>query len=270
MNSQEYQAFTDQLVERLAADARVLGLVAAGSMAAVDYMPDRWSDHDFWVITEGGAQAHFRSDFSWLPQSDQIVLAFQETAHGMKVVYASGHLLEYAVFEPDELVVARINSYRLLLDRADLAARLAAIQQQTRAEAQANTSDPGFHLHQLLTNLLVGAGRYARGERLSGHRFVKEHAVHHLLWLLSAQIPPAVPAALDNIDPFRRFEQAFPALGAEINACLLLPVPQAALELLDLVEQSVQYTLPDYPETAAQAVRRALEVAAQADSSFIG
>ncbi len=267
MNLQDYQAFSDQLCERLAADVRVLGLVAAGSMAAVDHPPDVWSDHDFWVITESGAQTCFRSELSWLPQHEQIVLAFQETAHGMKIVYDSGHLLEYAVFDLNELAVARINSYRLLLDRADLAAQLAAIQQQTRAEAQANHSDPRFHLSQLLTNLLVGAGRYARGEQLSGHRFVKEHAINHLLWLLGLQVPAEVPASLDNMDPFRRFEQAFPALGAEINAGLLLPVPLAALVLLDLVEREVRDTLSAYPADAVQTVRRAIQVAAQVSES---
>ena len=46
-----YAAFTEALRARLEADPRVVGLVALGSMARRDYEPDRWSDHDFFVIT---------------------------------------------------------------------------------------------------------------------------------------------------------------------------------------------------------------------------
>ena len=54
MHPEPDQAYTRQLVQTLESDARVLGLVALGSMASETYR-DQWSDHDFWVITTPGA-----------------------------------------------------------------------------------------------------------------------------------------------------------------------------------------------------------------------
>jgi hypothetical protein len=82
MNAQEYQVFTDTLRNTLKNDKRVLGLMAAGSMAAVSHQPDPWSDHDFWVIVESGTEEWFHSHTDWLPHSEQIVLHFREP-HGV-------------------------------------------------------------------------------------------------------------------------------------------------------------------------------------------
>lgn len=49
-----YQSFLDDLVSRLEADPLVLGLITLGSTAD-ETCRDRWSDHDFWVITSPGA-----------------------------------------------------------------------------------------------------------------------------------------------------------------------------------------------------------------------
>ena len=52
MTPDAYQRFSRTLIDRLDGMPAVLGLVALGSMAARDYGPDRWSDHDFFVIVE--------------------------------------------------------------------------------------------------------------------------------------------------------------------------------------------------------------------------
>ncbi|MES1246605.1 MAG: hypothetical protein ABUS54_02900, partial [Actinomycetota bacterium] len=64
----------------------MLALVAVGSMAERDSSPDAWSDHDFFVIAKPGEQERLRSQLGWLPEAGRIVLAFRETAHGVKVV----------------------------------------------------------------------------------------------------------------------------------------------------------------------------------------
>jgi hypothetical protein len=58
-------------------------------MARRDYEPDRWSDHDFFVITTPGEQEAFRADPSWLPDRERIVLSYRETPHGVKALYAA-------------------------------------------------------------------------------------------------------------------------------------------------------------------------------------
>ncbi|MBX3064246.1 MAG: hypothetical protein KF726_14815 [Anaerolineae bacterium] len=254
MELQNFRDFTKHLQQNLETDPRVIGLVALGSMAEQGRTPDVWSDHDFFVITVEGVQESFRQDLSWLPDSDKIVLAIRETEHGLKVFYEEGHLLEFAVFSIADLTMARVNDFRVLLDRADIAAQMAAIQQP---EAAATTFDPRRAVSMVLALSFVGTGRYRRGEQLSAHAFVKFYLLHHLLPLLAHVLKDQAKtsAKLDNLDPFRRFEAVFPDAGAQINRALLLPIPQAALALIDIAEQYARPAISDYPATAVQMVR---------------
>lgn len=106
MTPDAYRAFTANLTANLAARPDALGLVALGSMADRDYPPDRWSDHDFFVIVADGRDEAFRSDLGWLPDAAEVALAVRETEHGFKAIYRSGHLIEFAVFTVEQLEVA--------------------------------------------------------------------------------------------------------------------------------------------------------------------
>ena len=247
-----FQDYLDRLVAGLAADPRVLGVIGLGSTGAASRPPDRWSDHDVWVVVEAGAEAGFRADPFWLPDPERVVLWMRETAHGMKAVYDDGHLVEAAVFRPDELAVTRANDYSVLLDRAGLAERMEEIRAVTRAEGE--RADPAFLAGQFATNLLVGVARHRRGEHLSGHEFVKMHAVQHLLRLVAAVVPPTDPAAVDDLNPWRRVEQAFPEIATVLAAALEHPVPRAAAEMLALAERKVRPHAPGYPVEAAAVV----------------
>jgi hypothetical protein len=255
MHPADYQRFTDRLRARLEGEQDVLGLVAVGSMSGEPPVADPWSDHDFFVVTAPGAQERFRSRLDWLPNADQVVLTFRETAHGVKVVDRSAHLLEFAVFDPDELKLARVNRYRVLLDRADLAARMRMVHEETlRAGAG---PDDAWLLGQFLTALLVGSGRFWRGERLAGHLLVRSTALGHLLRLLARHVPPERPGSLDDLDPFRRVELANPTLGRDLEAILALEVPAAAAALLALATRRLGGRLA-FPAEAAEVVDRFL------------
>lgn len=238
MTPQAHAAFSATLAATLAADPDVVGLVLLGSSSGVSPVPDAYSDHDVFVVTRPGAQERFRTELGWLPDAGAIALAFRETPHGVKVLYAGGHLVEFAAFDLDELSVARVNRYRVALDRADVTARMARIQEATAARSAA-APDLSWHAGQFLTNLVVGFGRDARGERLSGHDFIRVHAVRHLAILLRTKLSAAAAARLDDLDPFRRFELAFPELGAEIEAALRRPAPEAARALLDIAAREL-------------------------------
>ena len=82
------------------------------------------SDHDVFVVTTDGVAGPRAYDLSWLPAAERIVLVFPETVHGRGVVYDDGHLVELAVFDNHELELARVNVYRVFLDRAGIADRL--------------------------------------------------------------------------------------------------------------------------------------------------
>ncbi len=255
MRPEAYAGFTEALRVRLESDPRVLGLVALGSMARRDYEPDRWSDHDFFVITSPGAQETVRSDLSWLPGSERVVFSYRETVHGVKALYDDGHLAEFAIFDPGELAVARVNRYRVLLDRAGVAKRLAELAAMTAGASEAR-ADAEWLVGQFLTSLLVAAGRYARGERASARTLVASQAARPLLVLLARHIPSERRAVLDDLDPFRRFELAYPDLGRELDVLLRLETPAAALGLLGLARRELEGRMPGFPSKAAEIVRR--------------
>jgi hypothetical protein len=240
MHPDDYRRFTERLRERLAEDERVLGLVALGSMSGELPAPDEWSDHDFFVLTRSGEQERMRNQLGWLPDHEQIAFAYRETAHGVKVLYRSAHLLEFAVFDLSELELARINRYRTLLDRGGIEERMRALRERTAREL--SRPDPRWLAGQLVTSLLIGADRYRRGERLAGRARLQE-AVRFLVQLLE-------PAPPDSLDPLRRFEQAFPALGRELDAALEQTVPEAAARLLAIARRELR----DFPVDAARAV----------------
>lgn len=217
MDLTSYHRFTADLVGSLAARAEVLGVVAVGSMASG---PDTWSDHDFLVVAEPAATAALRADPTWLPRHERLVLHFQETPHGMKGVYDDGHLVEYAVFTPDELALARLNRTEVLLDRADVGLRVAAVVERTPELVAAEAESDAWLAGQLLTALLVGVQRHRRGERLSAVDLVHRYALRHLLVLLARHVPATRPEARDDLNPFRRVELAYPGVGAELGRLL--------------------------------------------------
>jgi hypothetical protein len=255
MDLQEYQAFTTALQCNLERDSRVIGLMSAGSMACLSHQPDEWSDHDFWVVVEPGAPQWFHGHREWLPDHDEIVLLFRETHGGLKAVYRSGHLLEFAVSDRQGLQQAKVNDYRLLIDRAGLAADLARLQGATASEFDDLARDDLSLLGAFITNLLVGVGRCRRGERLSGRQLITVSSLYSLLRLIPKHILPELPEALDNLDPLRRVEMAYPEIGAEINRLLRLDLDQAALGLLDLADRLLRDRLIDYPDEAVEAIR---------------
>ena len=252
MTPEHYHRFTEQLQDRLSAEEPVLGLVAVGSMAGQDYQPDEWSDHDFFVIVRSGHQEFYRTTFNWLPASHEIIFSFRETAHGMKVLYRDGHLLEFAVFDLDELHLARINRYRILIDRSNLKPHLDQIRQQTKE----HTANPDAHwlFGQFLTNLLVGVSRHRRGEKLSGHFFVKQSALKHLLLLFSLYMNSSRKQLLDDLDSMRRFELVYPEVGDELNRILLLDTPETAREMLQFATRNFQEHIPNFPTDAVETV----------------
>ena len=262
MTPAEHAAFTREAGARLEAHPDVLGLVGLGSTSGLPPAPDAFSDHDLFVVTRPGAQERYRQDLGWLPSSaGPVVLSFRETAHGVKVLLESGHLVEFAVFALEELSLARVNRYGVLLDKADVAARLERVREATAAAGDGHRPDLAWHAGQFLTALVAGAGRAARGEHLSGHQLVRVAALGHLVALLRAGLSPAAAGSLDDLDPFRRLEQALPPVARAIDEALRQPVIGAARGLLAVFRGH----RPGLAGPAAcAAVERALERAALA------
>ena len=76
-----------------------------------------------------------------------------------------------------------------------------------------------------------------------------------LLRLLPKHISAEHPEALDNLDPLRRVEIAYPDIAAEINRLLRLDLDQTAVGLLDLADYLLRDRLGDYPAEAVAVIR---------------
>jgi hypothetical protein len=248
----EYRTFTHQLTERLGRDGRAIGLVAVGSMADRDYAPDEWSDHDFFVITPPGGQEELRNDLSWLPDADRVVLSVRETEHGLIVIYDDGHMLEFAVFDLEEIAVAGLNRYRVLFDRGGVEERVEHVAASPRPPR-----DDLFLFGKTVVAALVAVGRGRRGETLSA-AFMLTWATTYLNRLLIRTLPSANASILDGFDSLRRFERAYPELGAELAAIVRLDPVDGGAALLDLLERELRPLRPDLPWPAVDAVRARL------------
>jgi hypothetical protein len=245
----EYRAFTRELTERLREDGRAIGLVAVGSMADRDYAPDEWSDHDFFVITPPEGQEPLRSDLSWLPHRQRIALWFRETEHGLNVIYDDGHLLEFAVFDLEEIALAGVNRYRVLLDRGGVEERVGQVAAHPRPPRE-----DMFLFGKVLSASLVAYGRGRRGETLSA-AFLLTWATTYLNRLLIQTLPSPNASLLDGFDSLRRFERAYPLLGSELAAIVRLDPVDGGPALVDVLERELRPLRPDLPWPAVAAVR---------------
>ncbi len=192
--------------------AGALGFLALGSAADTGRL-DRWSDLDFFVIAPPGAKAGMIGDLSWLSAAAPLAYAFRNTVDGYKALFEDGVFVEFAVFEPQELPGIPFAPGRLLWHDPSLDPGVtipAPIPAPQRP-------DPGWLVGEALTNLLVGLGRWHRGERVSGFRFVQCHAVDRVIALASQG---ADQGDADPFSPERRVERRLPALAADLPAMM--------------------------------------------------
>ena len=253
MTPDRFAEFTRSVADRAGTRSEVVGVVALGSTAATARQPDEWSDHDMFVITTNGRARAMRDDLSWLPDPERIVWVLRETEHGRAVLYDDAHLLELAVFDEDELDVARVNDYAVVLDRAGIERRMADLAERTSTDVAARNGPDVFG--ELVKELVVGLSRHARGELLSANERVRAGAVRALIRLIRAHVPPTADARVDNLDAARRLEQSHPELAQRLARSLEQPVPRAVEEMIEIVESEI---LP--ASGGSDAARRAVAV----------
>jgi hypothetical protein len=249
MESTAFDLFTDKLLDSARRDPDVLGVILAGSTADASRR-DSWSDHDFLWVVKPGQQERYRQDLSWMPDPEHIVLRYRETAHGLNVVYDYGHLAEFAVFDPEEVYMMKANDYSVPVDKADIAERMKTVEGKSAPEPL-NAVGAIEHALQLT---FVGVSRYARGEKLSAHSFIRFWALRRLLQVLPAVIQPPDAARLDTLDMFRRVERVMPELAAEIDRVLRLDALDCADGYLDILQTHVKPHLSGFPDALAGVV----------------
>jgi len=237
MDAVQFDNYTDQLRVSLESVREVLGLVVLGSTAD-STLRDEWSDHDFWIITEVGAQDALLEDLSWLPAYQNIALTVKHLPHGLTMVFHNRHKVEFAVFDATEVNSGRVDRYRVLIDRGGIAELVATVHDATRLQTQARP----VTLENLCVVLWSACERHMRGELLSARQYMDAFAIDRLLSLIVNNEP--AEERKDTLDPRRRLEQRSPELAAEVMAVRDQPVPQAALQLLEIAERELKPKAP--------------------------
>lgn len=246
----------DRFLELLIAEAKarhdVVGVVAFGSTADRQ-RADEWSDHDIAWVVQPGAEDRYRDDLRWLPTTEPVVISVIEHHGGGKVVDEGGHVVEFGVTTVDGLDGWFINRYEVLVDRGGIREALERVASKIGPDGPA---DDAREIRLALAQLLIGVGRYRRGEVLSAGQSIRSEAVAHLLVVLGHRLPGG-GVHLDSLDPRRRFELVNPAIGASIERALRLDPETCARELLELSERLLP-DWKDFPRSGAEAIRRRL------------
>lgn len=230
--------------------ADVIGLAGFGSTADRSRV-DEWSDHDFAWVTVDGAQDRYRHDLSWLPGASDIALSVVEHHGGVKVVYDDGRVLEFGITSLDDFENWAGNRIEVIVDKGGVAEAVAGILSSPLPEGDPD-ADRAIRL--VLTQLLIGVGRYRRGEVLSAGRSIRDEATAYLLIALGQRLDGA-RERLDSLDPRRRFDFVHPEVAARIETALRLDPESAARTLLDIAEEAYG---EGFPARGADAVRRRL------------
>lgn len=220
----------DAIGRSLAKQASARALIGLGSAGQELERLDRWSDLDFFVIVDEGAQERFLSSLDWLADAAPLLWHFRNTPDGHKAWMTDGVFCEFAVFAPSQLPAIAYAPGRTVWARSPADAHWEVPVRPVPAPAH---SDPTWLLGELLGNLQVGLLRWHRGERLAGSRLVQVHALDRLISLVTGKAPPGAGSP----DPFnaeRRLEQRFPEFAANLPE--LAPgidhTPRAALAML--------------------------------------
>lgn len=234
--------YKELLIERLNKICSVVrntgsarAFLALGSVGQETERIDKYSDLDFFVIAKPGFKMRFVEQTDWLEASGPLGFHFLNTPDGRKVLFTDGIYAEFAVFEERELEHQTFAEGRIVWQEDDFDAALLSPKVRTPAFRAASVE---FAMGEMLTNLYVGLGRYARGEKLSGTRFIQSYAVD----MLTASLHFIYPENNRLKDPFqneRRLEQRYPGFAEKLPLFIqgYERCPQSALAILTFLEE---------------------------------
>lgn len=249
------------MVAALGADPHVLGLVALGTTAEAA-LRDRWSDHDFWIITTPGSQSRYLDTFSWLPRADDILITVRHGPSYRTVLYGDRHKVEYAVFDPEGAARGKIERFRVLIDRGGIGSLAESIRAETSKERNSALAKPDM-LENLCLLLWSAYERWARGEHLSAQRYI-QFAVDLFLDLLIAHGGLSGSQVADGLEARRRLERIRPELGQQLRPMAALSPAEAGVALIDLAERELRPRAPGLVWERVSVVKGWLREAAEA------
>jgi lincosamide nucleotidyltransferase B/F len=229
----------DEIARSVSSTGKALALIGLGSVGQETSRLDEYSDLDFFVIVQDGAKPQFLQDLSWLSSAYPLSWSFANTRDGCKVLFQDGIFAEFAIFKMEELQSIPYAPGRLVWAASGIDPAIAC---PAAALPQDSMRTEDWLIGEILSNLLIGLGRFRRGEKISALRFVQGYAVDRILELAPA-IEREQPAFSDSFAPERRFEQRFPELAKRLpDFCLGYELtPQSARNILEFLEE--KYTI---------------------------
>ena len=236
MNANEFEDYTERLKRWLESVPAVIGLVTLGSTADPAFR-DEWSDHDFWVITAPGRQASLVADLSWLPDHENALFVVSHGPHRRTILFRNRHKVEFAVFDSTEVNTGQVERYQVLIDRDRIAELIGTVHRETQRQAKLRPEA----LENFCVVLWSACELNARGEVLHARQYVHGFAINQLLNILYSEDRDERRDALDSR---RRLELRSPKLAAELLDLYDKPVPDAALQLLEIVERELKPKAP--------------------------
>lgn len=241
----DLSALTDELLAGCRATEGVTTLAVFGSAASANAgRRDEWSDLDFAVFASPERADAVSADWPFLPRRDEVVLTAREFGSGGAVLYADGTVLEFGAGRGWDISDP---TCEVLLGGDDL-----------RLVPPPSPDSPENAVRLFLVKLLIGMGRVRRGEVLAGGVHLRCHALGALATAVRGRLAPEVADQPNAFDAVRRFEVAYPELGAKIAAAVELPAEAAGLALFRLARAELEPGWADFPSRAADAVAERL------------
>ncbi|KGE16398.1 hypothetical protein [Paenibacillus wynnii] len=226
----------DEIGIALEVRREALLLLGLGSVGVETHRLDEYSDLDFFLIVATGAKDKFINQLDWLEDACPLTYSFKNTKDGYKVMFEDGIYGEFAVFEESELKGISFSGGRVVWKASNYEWNTEFESTVDFPKLKAESVD--YVVNEALTNIYVGLGRFARGEKLSATRFIESYPVNGILSVLHL-LEPEVDCYPDKFSNERRVEQRFPEFSKRMGSLMqgYDSVPYSALELLSYLEE---------------------------------
>lgn len=214
----------------------VLALFGLGSVGIETERIDEYSDIDFFVIVTPGNKQRYIDHLDWLEETYPLAYHFKNSDLGHKILFEDGIYGEFAIFEESDLESALYTGGRMIWKQPsytneDLLTGKAVI-------PSLKSSSIDYVVGEALTNIYVGLGRYARGEKLSALRFIESYPIDGLLSVMHL-LEPEVAYFPDVFGNERRVEKRFPKFSSVLSGMLqgYDKISESAIHLLNYLEE---------------------------------
>ncbi|MFX3631504.1 MAG: hypothetical protein ACE3L7_33840 [Candidatus Pristimantibacillus sp.] len=226
----------DEIGKVLERRGDVLALFGLGSVGVETDRIDEYSDLDFFVVVTPGNKERYINQVDWLEETCPLAYYFKNCDIGYKILFEDGIYGEFAVFEESELDSAQYTGGRMVWSHPSYTNE--GILSGKAIIPSCRSSSIDHVIGEALTNIYVGLGRYARGEKLSALRFIESYPIDGLMSVLHL-LESEVDYYPDTFGNERRVERRFPKFANVVGGMLqgYDKIPESAIHLLNYLEE---------------------------------